>query len=144
MLSMLAILTRLPSVLHDVHHQHWLQPSITALSIPDRLTALGVRGPQHYLNGTEEREEKEGEEDEREQREEEEEETPPAPCELGDPVFETQLCNKAVAHSNPAGWCWVSGVAGEGATCAEAMANALDTLQGRTRWSYESGKCWKY
>lgn len=112
-----------------INFKYPLQPSITCIPIPERLEALGVRRPQDFLNGTEEFGEKQVEEED-EVKEEEEEVDKPAICTLGETVYEDQLFNVARAQSNSAGWCWITGVVGEGSSCSDAMVNALNTLQG--------------
>jgi hypothetical protein len=104
------------------------------MPISERIVASGVRSPKDFLNGTEESliEKEEGDEGEDSQEDNSQPlevdviiEEPPVPI-----VYEDSLHNEPQVQSNSAGWCWVSGVPGEGASCADAMINALDKLQG--------------
>lgn len=90
-----------------------------------------MRGPQHFLNGTDEQNDTEnGEEEERSHAEDDTPNSTEATDQLSETVFEQEFCNTARIHSNSTGWCWVTGVPGKGDNCSEAMADALDTLQG--------------
>ncbi|KAF4530126.1 hypothetical protein B566_EDAN001383 [Ephemera danica] len=105
--------------------------SVTSLPVAERLEALGVRRPQDFLNGSDQllidgQEEEEANGDEEKDETDQLSSTPCVPLEI---KFEDQLYNVARVQSNQAGWCWVTGVAGKGSSCSEAMSDALNVLQ---------------
>lgn len=100
----------------------------------ERIAASGVRCPKDFLNGTDETLLEKDEDDEPEETVEAEvsvDEVDTATSEVHHPlIFEESLCNQPQVQGNSTGWCWVSGVVGQGTSGAEAMDNALDKLQG--------------
>jgi hypothetical protein len=104
------------------------------MTILERIAAAGVRCPKDFLNGTDETLLEKDENDEPEETGDAEnttDEIDTATSEVHHPlIYEEILWNSPKVLGNSSGWCWVSGVAGEGSSCAEAMENALDRLQG--------------
>jgi len=105
------------------------------IPMSERVVASGVRSPKDFLNGTDESLLEKEEDDETEDTKEVEsqpEEADPVAVEVQLPIiYENALCNQPQVQSNSAGWCWVSGVPGEGSSCSDAMISALDKLQGK-------------
>ncbi|XP_065347839.1 uncharacterized protein LOC135944668 [Cloeon dipterum] len=105
-------------------------PDITLMPLTERIMASGVRSPKVFLNGTESSESsiKDNEDDNNEEMKPEVEAavTVDAPSPV---VYEEKLCNHPRIQCNSTGWCWVTGVHGEGGSCADAMSSALDKLQ---------------
>ncbi|XP_059481869.1 uncharacterized protein LOC132200428 [Neocloeon triangulifer] len=107
-------------------------PEFMLMPMPERIAASRVRSPKEFLNGVEETllvKENRDEFDEEKKSEAEVEETEvvdevPVPI-----LYEEKLCNHPQIQCNSEGWCWVTGVPGEGSSCADAMSNALDKLQ---------------
>jgi hypothetical protein len=100
----------------------------------ERVAASGVRCPKDFLNGTDETLLEKDEDDDPEESEKAEntiDEIETATSEVHHPLlYEESLWNCPQVLGNSTGWSWVSGVTGKGTSCAEAMENALDILQG--------------
>jgi hypothetical protein len=94
---------------------------------------MGVKNPQHFLNGTGDTDLVDGQEEDSKEAEQEEnnELSPPIPYVTVETLYEDQLCNVPQIQSNVSGWCWLTGIAGKGSSCSEAMVDALNTLQGK-------------
>jgi hypothetical protein len=110
------------------------------MPLMERIAAAGVRCPKDFLNGTDETLLEKDEDDDPEETGEAEktiDEIDTATSEVHHPlIYEEILRNSPKVLGNSSGWCWVSGVTGEGNSCAEAMENALDRLQGKKYRTY--------